>query len=61
MKKTFPRGFPSRAAKTATGSRSRSATGAAAAGPTVAGVKITHPERVVYATGGVTKLMVAEY
>jgi bifunctional non-homologous end joining protein LigD len=27
----------------------------------VAGVKITHPERVVYPDANVTKLMVAEY
>ena len=60
MKKTFPRGPSSRVAKAAIGLRSRSATGAAP-GPTVAGVKITHPDRVVYAAGGITKLMVAEY
>ncbi len=29
--------------------------------PAVAGVTITHPERIVYADSGVTKLMVAEY
>jgi bifunctional non-homologous end joining protein LigD len=61
VKKTFPRGSPSRVAKAATGRRSRSAAGVAAPGPTVAGVKITHPDRVVYAADGITKLMVAEY
>jgi bifunctional non-homologous end joining protein LigD len=41
--------------------RSRSAKAAPASPPTIAGVKITHPERVVYPDAGITKLMVAEY
>jgi len=46
------------AAKATSSSR---ATRPASAAPAVAGVRITHPERVVYRDAGVTKLMVAEY
>jgi bifunctional non-homologous end joining protein LigD len=48
-------------ARMATRSRSVSVTKARPSPPTIAGVRITHPERVVYPDAGVTKLMVAEY
>lgn len=50
------RGAAARAVK-----RSRAVMAVASSPPTVAGVKITHPERIVYAEPAVTKLMVAEY
>jgi bifunctional non-homologous end joining protein LigD len=34
---------------------------AASSGPTLAGVRITHPDRIVYPASGITKLMVAGY
>jgi bifunctional non-homologous end joining protein LigD len=34
---------------------------AAVLDPTIAGVRITHPKRIVYPAVGITKLMVAEY
>jgi bifunctional non-homologous end joining protein LigD len=54
---------PARSARARVGARSRSVsvTKARASAPTIAGVKISHPERVVYPDAGVTKLMVAEY
>jgi bifunctional non-homologous end joining protein LigD len=47
--------------KTAAKPRRRRVAPAAVLEPTIAGVRITHPERIVYPAAGITKLMVAEY
>jgi bifunctional non-homologous end joining protein LigD len=57
--------IPARAASSGIGKsaarRGRPVIPATAAGPTVAGVTITHADRIVYSAAGITKLMVAEY
>ena len=47
--------------KAAAKPRHRPVAPAASLEPTIAGVHITHPERIVYPAAGITKLMVAEY
>jgi bifunctional non-homologous end joining protein LigD len=62
MKRTAPSGSTAaRKAKAATKPRRQSVSRAPSSEPTLAGVKITHPDRRVYARGGITKLMVCAY